>query len=422
MNRPVTDRPLLAALYYLFFAFIGASMVGVDGNAAFYAGMLPFLLAGGFLLVLRVGMRQSIKLRFLFLCLILVPLLFCGALEKYSLYMRLLVLEFLLLFFLFSEYRVSLGAFTRCLNLSYVLFFALSLLDWLGILPLVPHDNKNSFYISIAGRTIETLYGLGGSTADIDSYSGLVLMWNLFVNRGGRYRLVMLALSGLAMLLTFRFTPIVGLLAACLTYLFVWNRLLAMLALILPAMGFVAVLVILLVNPFAQVPLTNTDWYSLLWKVTNARSSIWLGQIDYYLSQFRFADFFFGPLDERMTVPFIDGEGRFHKNSYNPHNTYLALLFRSTTAFVVLYTLFLWGVFRRVRRNTFPVIIFMSIVAYTNVAIISLQNPAYLLVTMYLLMGVPPGPFRASHCLSFRLKSSTTPAVAPSSSQGRAIC
>src|SRR5690606_19058544 len=108
VNRPVTDRPLLAALYYLFFAFIGASMVGVDGNAAFYAGMLPFLLAGGFLLVLRVGMRQSIKLRFLFLCLILVPLLFCGALEKYSLYMRLLVLEFLLLFFLFSEYRVSL--------------------------------------------------------------------------------------------------------------------------------------------------------------------------------------------------------------------------------------------------------------------------------------------------------------------------
>jgi acetyltransferase-like isoleucine patch superfamily enzyme len=92
-------------------------------------------------------------------------------------------------------------------------------------------------------------------------------MWNLFVNRGGRYRLVMLALSGLAMLLTFRFTPIVAFLAACLTYLFVWNRLLAMLALILPAMGFVAVLVILLVNPSAQVSLTNTDWYSLLFRL-----------------------------------------------------------------------------------------------------------------------------------------------------------
>lgn len=422
MNRPVTDRPLLAALYYLFFAFIGASMVGMEGNAAFYAGMLPFLLAGGFLLVLRVGTRQSIKLRFLFLCLILVPLLFCGALEKYSLYIRLLVLEFLLLFFLFSEYRISLGAFTRCLNLTYVLFFSLSLLDWLGMLPLVPHDSKNSFYISIAGRTIETLYGLGGSTADIDSYSGLVLIWNLFVNRGGRYRLTMIVLSGLAMLLTFRFTPIVALLAACLSYLFVWNRLLAMLALILPATGFVAVLVILQTNPAAQVPLLGIDWYSLLWKATHARSSIWLGQIDYYLSQFRFADFFFGPLDERMTVPFIDGDGRFHKDSYNPHNTYLALLFRSTAVFVVLYSLFLWGALRRVRRNTFPVIFFVSIVSYTNAAIIGLQNPAYLLVTMYLLMVVPRAPFRVRYRLPRRLGPSAGPAGAPSPSQGQATC
>lgn len=422
MNRPLTDKPELAALYYLFIAFIGASMVGMDGNAAFYAGLLPFLLACGFMLVLRVGTRQSINLRFLLLCLILAPLLFCGVLEKYSLYMRLLVLEFLLLFFLFSEYRISLGAFTRCLNLSYVLFFSLSLLDWLGMLPLVPHDSKNSFYISIAGRTIETLYGLGGSTADIDSYSGLVLMWNLFVNRGGRYRLVMIALSGLAMLMTFRLTPVVAFLAACLTYLFVWNRLLAMLALILPAMGFVAVLVILQVNPVAQVPLTDTDWYSLLWKATHARSSIWVGQIDYYLTQFRFADFFFGPLDERMTVPFIDGEGRFHKDSYNPHNTYLALLFRSTAVFVVLYTLFLWGALRRVRRNTFPVIFFISIVSYTNAGIIGLQNPAYLLVTMYLLMAVPRAPFRVRYGLPRRFESSTGPAVAPSSSQGQATC
>lgn len=423
MTKPVTGGPALVAFYYLFVAFIGASMLGVDGNAAFYTVILPFLLAGGFLVVLRVGVRQAINLRFLLLSLILVPLLFCGPLDKHNLYIRLLALEFLLLFFLLVEFKVSLAAFSRCLNLNYVLFFVLSVLDWLGMLPLVDHDSKNSFFISLGDYTIETLYGLGGSTADIDSYSGLVLMWNLFINRGGRYRLVMIALSAAAMLLTFRFTPIVALLVACLSYLLVWNRLLAMLALILPAIAFVAVLVVLQVNPTAQVPLmSGTDWYSLLWKVTHARSSIWLGQIHYYLTEFRFADFFFGPLDERMTVDFIDGEGRFHKDSYNPHNTYLALLFRSTVLFAILYVLFLWGVFSRARRNTFPVIFFISIVSYTNAGIMGLQNPAFLLVTMFLLMAVPRARFRERFRRPRRHELGDSPEHAPSAAQGQAPC
>lgn len=397
MTQPLMHKPPLLAFYYLFVGFIVASMFGVDGNAAFYAVSLLFLLGGSFLLLIRIGSRRRINIRFLLLGLALVPLLFCGTLERHSLYMRLLALEVLLLFFLFKEYRVSLAAFTRCLNLSYGVFFAFSALDWLGLLPLVEHDSKNSFAISVAGYTIETLYGLGGSTADIDSYSGLVLMWNLFINRG-QSRWLMIGLSAVAMLLTFRFTPVVALLAACLSYLLVWNRTLAMLALILPALGFVMVLVILQIDPVAPVPLMpGTDWYSLLWKATHARSSIWLGQIDYYLTHFQFADFFYGPLDERMTVDFIDGEGRFHKDSYNPHNTYLALLFRSSVMFAIFYALFLWGVFRRARRNTFPVLFFVSIVAYTNASIIGLQNPAYLLVVMFLLMAVPRGRFRDSY-------------------------
>lgn len=236
----------------------------------------------------------------LFFCLAIVPLLFCGPLERYSLYMRLLALEFLLLFYLFAEFKVSITTFTYCLNLSYVLFFFLSALDWLGLLPLVSHDSKNSFFISIGSYTVETLYRLGGSTADIESYSGLVLMWNLFINRG-RSRLVMIGLSAVAMLLTFRFTPVVALLAACLSCFLVWNRLLAMLALILAAAGFVVVLAILQLNPNSQVPLMDADWYSLLWKTTHARSSIWMGPLNYYLTDFRFADLLYGPLDELMS-------------------------------------------------------------------------------------------------------------------------
>ncbi|MBO1519748.1 hypothetical protein [Oceanisphaera pacifica] len=393
MIRYGLDNPPLLALYYLFISFIVASIFG-EGNAAFYVGSLSFMLVVLVLIMYQAGSRQMVNLHFLFLCLVLVPLLFCGPFEQYSLYMRFLALEFLLLFFLFTEFRISLEAFSRCLNLSYLLFLILSSLDWLGLVSLVPDDTKNSFFISVGSYTIETLYGLGGSTADIDSYSGLLLLWNLFINRGGRFRLVMIGLSAVAMILTFRFTPMVALLAACLSYLFVWNRFLAILALLLAMSGFIIVLVILQINPVAQVPfMPDTDWYSLLWKATNARSSIWLRQIHYYLTEFQLSSLFYGPLDERMTVDFIDGNGRYHMSNYNPHNTYLAMLFRSTVIFSIFYALYLWGTLRKARRNTFPLLFFISIAAYTNTHIIGLQNPVYLLVIMYILIAVPQGQF-----------------------------
>ena len=398
--------PLLLVLYYLFGAYVFATISGVDGNAAFYGASLVFLWASCLLLANRVGSRQKVNLKFLVLCSVLVPLLFFPPWEKQSLYIRFFALEFLLLFFLFTEFKVSLAAFSRCLNLTYLLYFALSALNWMGFLPLVPHDSANSFVITISGFTFETLYGIGGSTADIDSYSGLVLMWNLFICRRGRFRVLMVVLSAAAMLMTFRFTPIVALFGACLSYFFVSNRFLAMLALSVPAVGFISVLVILQINPAGKVPfLAGLDWQSLLWAGTHARSSVWSGQIHYYMTEFGLSDFLFGPMDERMTVDFIDGEGRFHAKSYNPHNAYLAMLFRSTVMFALFYGLFFWGVVRRARRNTFPVLFFISIVAYTNATIVGLQNPAFLLVIFFLLMAVPKGRFKETYSLAKRLRA-----------------
>jgi hypothetical protein len=385
---------LRLGFFYLFAVFMAVSYFSADGNSLYYVLVAPFFVYGVFLVILRVGVRFSVSAGFLLLLLFVGAVLCMPPFEKSSIYARSLFFEMLLLFFLLSSYRFSMSDFSDFINVGYAFYLGISLLIWAGLIPAAAGE-KNSFMVSLAGVSVETLYGIGGSTADIDSYSGLILMWNLFVNRGGRYRLVMIGLSAVAMLLTFRFTPIVALLAACLSYLFVRNRLLAMLALVLPAVGFVCVLSILHINPTAQVPFmaAGSDWYSLLWKGTHARSSIWVGQVNYYLTEFRFSDFFFGPMDERMTVDFIDGDGRFHKDSYNPHNTYLALLFHSTVLFAFFYLLFLWGVFRRARVNTFPVIFFISIVCYTNASIIGLQNPAFLMVTMFLLTAVPLAPF-----------------------------
>lgn len=121
-----------------------------------------------------------------------------------------------------------------------------------------------------------------------------------------------------------------------------------------------------------------------------------------------------------MSVDFICGDGRLHKDSYSSHNTYLAMLFRSTAMFVIFCELFLFGVFWQTRRNTFPVLFFISIVAYANAGIIGLQNPAYLLVCLFLLMAVPRGRFRASYHRLRRARredSARKPAM-----QGSAIC
>lgn len=390
------DAVMAGILYYLQFAFIAASLVGVDGNTAFYAGSVSFLLIALFVLIYRVGSRGVIKLRYLFLCCLLALPLILVPVEKHNIYMRIFALELLLLLYLFSEFKLSVVVFSKCINTAYLIYLGLSVINWLGLVTLVPHGSENSFMIKLGGMTVETLFGVGGSTADIDSYSGLILIWNFFVNKNGRFRHAMIAISAFAMLMTFRFTPVVALLSAFLIYLFIFNRFLALMAILLPALGFAGVLLLLHIEPTAMVPFIkpSMDWYTLLWKATHARSSIWVGQIHFYLNEFSWSDFIYGPLDERMTVDFIDGDGRVHKDSFNPHNTYLAILFRSTVLFALFYVLFLWGVVRRSRKSTFPVIFFISIVAYTNSSILGVQNPAYLLVLLYALVGLARGKFR----------------------------
>ncbi len=396
MMKLKDDTVMLGILYYLQFAFIAASLISVDGNVAFYAGSLSFLLIALFVLIYRVGRRGAINLRYLFLCCLLALPLILVPVDKHNIYMRIFTLELLLLLYLFSEFKLSVAAFSKCINTAYLVYLGLSVINWLGLVTLVPHGSENSFMMKLGGMTIETLFGVGGSTADIDSYSGLILIWNFFVNKNGRFRHAMIAISAFAMLMTFRFTPIVALLSAFLIYLFIFNRVLALLAVLVPALGFAGVLLLLHVEPTTLVPFIkpSMDWYTLLWKATHARSSIWVGQVHFYLTEFNWADFIYGPLDERMTVDFIDGDGRVHKDSFNPHNTYLAMLFRSTLLFALFYMLFLWAVARRSRKSTFPVIFFISIVAYTNSSIFGVQNPTYLLVLLYVLVGLRRGKFR----------------------------
>lgn len=373
------------------------SILSNDGNSVFYIMAVPFILMGASFAGLRLIARGSIRVGVLLFFLLVGGFLFFYPVEKANLYIRIFTVEMLLLVYFFSEIKIDLSRFTKFLNTTYVFYFLFSVAIWSGVLPANTSIEKNTFLINVGGFNFETLYGLGGSTADIDSYSGLVLIWNVFVNKVKRSSYGMIALSSLAMLMTFRMTPIVALVLSFLIYFVVVNRVLAFLAIILPALGFVSALLALNYSPTFIVPFVghNMDWYTLMWKATHARSSIWLGQIHYFINEFTFSDYIFGSLDERMTVDFVDGDGRVHKDSYNPHNTYLSLLFRSSLFFSLFYILFVAAVARRSRKVTFPVVFYISIVAYTNASVLGLQNPMYLLVLLYVLFGMPREKFNA---------------------------
>lgn len=398
MMKITDNRITLYLLYYLFFAYIAASMLSTDGNTMFYIATFPFLGVGIILIVCRVGCQQVVNINFLILFFLILIVFFSSPVEKYNIYARLFYIELLILIFLFYDFKISVSAFSTFVNSTYFIYLLFSLTNWLGLFSLTLDEVKNSFFIHFGDVSFETLYGIGGSTADIDSYSGLVLMWNILINKESRFRYLIIVISAFSMLMTFRFTPVVALITSFLTYFFVVNRFLAIVTIVLPVFGFIGVLLILHFDPTAKVPFVSTDmdWYTFLWDATHARSSIWNGQIYYYVTEFSFGDFIYGPLDERMTATFIDGEGRLHKESFNPHNTYLAMLFRSSVLFVIFYTLFLFSVMRRSRRSIFPIVFYISIVAYTNSSILGLQNPIYLLVLLYFFMALPMGDFKSS--------------------------
>src|SRR5690606_29413266 len=104
---------------------------GADGNVAFYAGGLSFLLIALLVLIYRVGSRGAINLRYLFLCCLLALPLILVPVEKHNIYMRIFTLELLLLLYLFSEFKLSVAAFSRCINTAYLVYLGLSVINWL---------------------------------------------------------------------------------------------------------------------------------------------------------------------------------------------------------------------------------------------------------------------------------------------------
>lgn len=372
-------------LYLIYFLFIISAALPVDGNDANYVThILIFGVLFVYLLMTKGIHDQKYHIVVIIFYITLFFVSFYPPVQLENIYFRFFILKIILLTMFMSSISVSLRDFTHVLNLCYLIYLFLSFLAWFKILPGYDYGSVNSFNVNLGGLRIETLYGVSGSTAAIDSYSGLILLWNLLINKG-RSKYILMFISFAALLLTFRNTPVVALVLTALIYYFVRNRVVGAASLVVLVVGFLCVVWLLDSVPDDQVPFLSQDitWNEFFWGATHARSSLWVQQFMIYLNEYTWHDYIVGPDLKNMTVSFIRPDGRVLHETFNPHNSYFLALYRSSVMIIMLFLLFLFYAMKTFNRQTFPLLFFIATSAITNASLLGLDNPTYILVILF---------------------------------------
>lgn len=369
--------------------FLLSAIVPIDGNAMNYAVTIVIcgILLSYLIFVKRINKMKLQPAVLVFLILVIILLSF-PIIYTHDLYIRLFVVKLILLIFYFKTSDITINNFTKIINFTYLVYLFFSILAWIKVLPGLDYTTINSFMVNFGPISIETLYGVSGSTADIDSYSAIIFLWNLLIYRG-KYRGLLMLVSLISFLLTLRGTPLVSLSASIIVYMLVRNRSAAFFSLFIIALGLIGTIFIENYYPDEQVFFLSEekDWSALFWDITHARSALWINQIDLYLNNFSWHHYIYGPDLKEMTAYFTRPDGLELEENYNPHNSYLITLYRSTVFFVVLYTAFIYYSIQIFHRKTFPIIYFISLAALTNSSIFGLENPIYILMILFIFIN-----------------------------------
>ena len=373
-------------LFIIFFLFIVSTILPVDGNALNYAVhifIFPILII--YLLMIKQIQTKQYHIVLILSFITLLFIAFYPPIQTSTLYFRFFILKIILLSLFMSSTKLNIQNFSYILNLSYLIYLTLSMLVWFKLMPGYDYGHVNSFMINIGSFKIETLYGISGSTADIDVYSGLIFLWNIFIYKG-KYKYVLIFISFTALLLTFRNTPIIALILSAIVYFLIRNKVFALLSLVGLIVGFSSVIWLLYFIPDNQVPLLsgNKTWYEFFWYATHARSSLWVQQFMIYLNNYTWYDYIVGPDLKNMTVSFIRPDGHELHETFNPHNSYFIAFYRSSISTIILLLLFLTYAMKTFNRQTFPLIFFIATSAITNSSLFGLENPTYILIILFI--------------------------------------
>ena len=377
MKYRITTLPL----YALFFAFILSCILSInrDDNVMYYL----FSLIGSLFVLFEMGLAKS-KDFFRFNTL---DAMFLGAiffLIGLSLLLRfepmgmILLLLFLSMIIYFKLIMLSMRRLLRIINITYLLYLILSIISYSGISLAQGGTLVNSFFVDYGFVSFETLYGLEGSTASIDSYSTLVLLLNIFLNRG-LMKYIIIFITLIVVLWTARLTPIVMFLFSMVSFIFVRNRFIAIFLLTSIFIAFIAFTFIELYYPYDDFFIKGIPNTILLHIATHGRTFIWAEQFKSISDNFGIVDYLIGNYKyAEVLVHWSDFP------YFNSHNSFFHLFFRIGIAAIFMIIFFISKVFYNFDRRTFPIIFGIFLSATTNGTIFYVGNPVFLLVLIYL--------------------------------------
>lgn len=306
-------------------------------------------------------------------------------------YTSMFLLKIVVLIVFFKRVNITQRQMLNFTNVSYVIYLLLSIFFWLFTPDAASNgrlQQSEEFTVQLFGFSYQVLYGLKGSPAHIDAYSAVIVILNLTINTAQKHRKMVILLALIGVLLSFRLTPIVGLLIIFILKPWLRKRYFFMLFNLLGMLAFILLIVLLNKQPNFMLAglITLSD---LAYLGTHARSQIWVMQTDIMLNTYDLYQYVFGGFRvDKFAVPlvqFLGGEtGRF---SSNPHNNYLLFLFRSPVLFLYLLAVFYWCSFKYLPKQYYLLFSFILLACYTNSSLIGLENPVYVYLFIYFLLA-----------------------------------
>lgn len=351
-------------LYFLFLAFALTAPFLYNSNILYAQNILALLLVYIFgirQLRFRVFRNHVIGISAFVLFLILVQLL------GYEISVYVLIFKLFVLFQFFNKHSFNNHDILTYLNTTYLFYLLLSYLAYFKIIDITLFSSVNSFEEGRFLFNIETLYGLEGTVAAIDSYSGFIVILNLMFRSKWRKSIIVIALFSL--LLTTRLTPIVAGIGSLIYYYFIPIGL-----------NYMVILIILTLFSLTIWLKEQPDPIKFFFAaISTNRTLIWTDQIQIFLEQLNPFSSIFSEFEGKYEIKVYGYE----KITDNPHNSYLYIMFNSLAGFIFIILAFIKGVGEVKDKRFKTVIFFILIASLTNVHIIGLVNPSYIIFIIY---------------------------------------
>lgn len=361
MSSSLKNNPFLVGLYITFFCYLLtikfaflASLYVVVALYVVFALKIEYKKVAGFLAFFFVNIIISVLVGFnwretslLFWLMLIIPVFRSGFIERKQ--------------------------FLNFINSTYLIYIFLSILVSFQLIPAgfdSGHEELNQFDAVIGESEIKTLVGFGGSTADIDSYSVIVCLYNILFNPQQKYRLMMSVIAGLAALVTLRFTP---LLSALIALFIVLGNLRYMQLSRTVYIGLLSVSFLVLFA-FPQIE-------DLLFLVTHGRSEIWSIYIN-IMGEDSFDKFLFGYRQAHLPPIAV---GVYQEEFSNAHSSFLRIFLHWGIFVYIFFMFFLLHLY--FKTNSKKIIYMQSVIftaAITNMNIFWNDNPIYFTILFYI--------------------------------------